>query len=84
MNLTISKQLIALEVCLPRRCNGSVHASLQTEWLVVRVSRQNFALALRRNFEVSKMLYDISKLLASFRTCKGNLVGVYIWHNNGI
>ena len=58
-NMTISKQQIALEASVPLWCNGSALACRPRGWWCESLMQQG-------NFEVIKVLYDISKLLASF------------------
>ena len=73
--MTISKQQIPLEVCVPRWCNGNAPTYTPN-------GSKFESLTERCNFEVSKVLYDISKLLALFRTRKANLVCVFNnWKN---
>ena len=59
--MTISKQQIALEFCVPRWCNGSVPVNRPSGWMFESLTQWS-------NFEVIKVLYVINKLLASFRT----------------
>ena len=66
MNMAISEQQIALEFSVPRWCNGRTAVYRPSGWWFETLMQC-------RNFEVSKVLYDISKL-ASFRTWKANLV----------
>ena len=59
VNTTISKQQIALQASVPRWCNGSAVVRRTSGWWFESLTQQE-------NFEVSKVLYEISKLLAAF------------------
>ena len=58
-NMIISKQQIALEASVPLLCNGIMLACRPSGWWFESLTQ-------RGNLEVSKVLYNISKLLAPF------------------